>query len=174
MYPYIDRPYDVPEDMYIPRTPSAEIYKTIEADLLDIIKENALPNVAFYDNGGYATRAMAQTLLAQIYLQWAGAPLNGGTEYYTKAAEMAINVVEGGQHELIQRDGSSDDIESAFNVIKTTKSSNEIIFAQEFDQSSYGKGNSYAVRSIESGATQWGILNREEMCYTMPIFPVTC
>ena len=34
---------------------------------------------------------MAQTLLAQVYLQWAGAPLNGGADYYGKAAQMALN-----------------------------------------------------------------------------------
>ncbi len=153
--PYIDQPYTSLEGIYVERTPSAQVYQKIEADLLDIISGNALPNVAFYDNDGYVTKPMAQTLLAQVYLQWAGAPLNGGNEYYAKAAAMAANVINGGQHALIQSNGSSSDLNSAFNVIKTTKSSNEIIFAKEYDQTSFNVGNSYAVRSIGTDAFQW-------------------
>lgn len=153
--PYIDQPYTSLEGIYVERTSAAEVYPKIEADLLDIIDGNALPNVAFYDNGGYVTKPMAQTLLAQIYLQWAGAPVNGGNEYYSKAANMAMDVINGGQHGLVQPDGSSDDLNSAYNVIKTTKSSNEIIFAKEYNQTSYNVGNSYAVRSIGTDAFQW-------------------
>lgn len=153
--PYIDQPYTSLEGIYVERTPAAQVYQNIERDLLDIIEGDALPNVAFYDNGGYVTRPMAQTLLAQVYLQWAGAPVNGGSEYYAKAANMAKNVINSGQHALIQPEGSSADLESAYNVIKTTKSSNEIIFAKEYDQTNFNVGNSYAVRSIGTDAFQW-------------------
>lgn len=155
--PYIDKPYTSLDGIYVERTPAADIYKYIEEDLLSIISSGALTDKAFYDNGCYVTKAMAQTLLAQVYLQWAGAPVNGGSEYYTKAANMAIDVVEGGKHALIQASGSSDDINSAYNVIKTTKSSNEIIFAKEYDQTNFNVGNSYACRSIGTDAFQWGI-----------------
>ncbi len=153
--PYIDQPYTSLEGIYKERTPALQVYQNIEADLLDIIGGDALPNVAFYANGGYVTKPMAQTLLAQVYLQWAGAPVNGGNEYYTKAANMAVNVINGGQHALIQPNGSSADLSSAYNVIKTTKSSNEIIFAKEYNQTSFNVGNSYAVRSIGTDAFQW-------------------
>src|SRR5690554_7364794 len=59
--PYIDQPYTSLEGIYVERTSAAEVYAKIEADLLDIIDGNALPNVAFYDNGGYVTKPMAQT-----------------------------------------------------------------------------------------------------------------
>lgn len=151
--PYIDQPYTSLEGIYKERTPSADIYRNIETDLLEVI--DALPNVAFYDNDGYATRPMAQTLLAKVYLQWAGAPVNRGNEYYTKAANMAINVINGGQHALIHPNGTTNDLNSAYNVIKTTKSSNEIIFAKEYNQTTLNVGNSYAVRSIGTDAFQW-------------------
>lgn len=157
--PYVDQPYTSMVGIYKERTPSVDIYKNIEADLLSIIEGNMLPEKAVYENDGYATKSMAQTLLAQVYLQWAGAPLNGGSEYYTKAANMAINVVNGGQHALIQAGGSSDDLNSAFNVIKTTKSSNEIIFAKEYDKTNYNIGNSYVCRSIGNDAFQWGVFS---------------
>ncbi len=153
--PYIDAPYTSLEGIYKERTPASQVYQNIETDLLSIIEGNVLPNVSFYANGGYVTKSMAQTLLAQVYLQWAGAPLNGGNEYYTKAANMAVNVITGGQHALVQANGSSSDLNSAYNVIKTTKSSNEIIFAKEYNQTSYNVGNSYAARSIGTDAFQW-------------------
>lgn len=155
--PYVDKPYTSLDGIYVERTPSVDVYKHIEEDLLSIISGDVLANKAFYANGCYVTKPMAQTLLAQVYLQWAGAPLNGGNEYYTKAANMALEVVKGGQHALIQPEGSSDDLNSAYNVIKTTKQSNEIIFAKEYNQTSYNVGNSYACRSIGTDAFQWGI-----------------
>ncbi len=154
--PYVSEPYTSPTDMYIERTPADQVYKNIEADLLDVIQGSALPNKAFYDNGCYVTKPMAQTLLAQVYLQWAGAPLNGGDTYYAKAAEMALEVVKGGQHALVQADGSSDDLNSAYNIIKTSKSSNEIIFAKEFNED-LKQGNSYHSRCMGAEASQWGV-----------------
>jgi SusD family. len=155
--PYIDAPYTSLEGIYKEPVSAEQIYKNIETDLLEILEGDALPNKAFYDNDCYVTKPMAQTLLAQVYLQWAGAPLNGGDAYYAKAASMAKNVISGGQHALIQAGGSSSDLNSAYNVIKTTKSSNEIIFAKEYNQTSFNVGNSYAVRSIGTDAFQWGV-----------------
>ncbi len=153
--PYIAEPYMSPVNMSVPRTPSAEVYANIEKDLLEITSGNALPNKAFYDNSCRVTKAMAQSLLAQVYLQWAGAPLNGGDTYYKKAVDMAKLVINGGVHHLEQANGSSDDLNSAFNVIKTTKSSPEIIFAKEYDNTNFNVGNSYACRSIGADAFQW-------------------
>ncbi|WP_029906456.1 RagB/SusD family nutrient uptake outer membrane protein [Prevotella sp. 10(H)] len=154
--PYVSEPYLAPVDMYKERIPAEQVYKNIESDLLSIIQGDALPNKAFYDNGCYVTKPMAQTLLAAVYLQWAGEPVKGGDPYYTKAAEMALEVVKGGQHALEQPNGSSDDLNSAFNVIKTTKSSNEIIFAKEFNQEVL-QGNSYPSRSMGAEASQWKV-----------------
>lgn len=157
--PYVSEPYTSTEGIFKERTPALEIYQNIEKDLLDIVNSEALPDKAFYDNGSYVTRAMAQTLLAEVYLQWAGAPLNGGDACYTKAAEMAMKVINGGKHALIQAGGSSDDLNSAYNMIKTTKSSNEIIYAKEYDYTNFSVGNSYAVRSIGTDAFQWGVFH---------------
>lgn len=153
--PLISEPYTSTEGIFKERTPAVDIYKFIEKDLLEIAEGSALPNKAFYDNGAYVTKPMAQSLLAQVYLQWAGAPLNGGIEYYTKAADMAKKVITGGQHALIDPNGTTNGRNSAFNIIKTTKSSNEIIYAKEYDMTNFNVGNSYAVRSIGADAFQW-------------------
>lgn len=68
-----------------------------------------------------------------------------------------MNVIDGGQHALIHPNGTTDDLNSAFNIIKTTKSSNEIIYAKEYNQTSLNVGNSYAARSIGADAFQWGV-----------------
>lgn len=153
--PYVSEPYTTTEGIYKERTPAAQVYEYIEQDLLDIVEGTALPDKAFYDNGCYVTKPMAQTLLAQVYLQWAGAPVNGGTVIYAKAANMAKEVISGGKHALIHPEGTTNDLNSAYNIIKTTKSSNEIIYAKEYNQTSYNVGNSYAVRSIGTDAFQW-------------------
>ncbi len=153
--PLIDAPFSSTEGIYKERTPAADIYRFIEQDLLGITEGDALPNKAFYANGAYVTKPLAQSLLAQVYLQWAGAPLNGGAEYYTKAADMAQKVISGGQHALIDANGTTNGLTSAYNVIKTTKSSNEIIFAKEYNMTSYNVGNSYPARSIGAEAFQW-------------------
>jgi hypothetical protein len=155
--PYVDEPYTSTDGMFKERVPAAQVYQYIETDLLDAINSGALPDRAFYDNGCYVTKSTAQTLLAIVYLQWAGQPINGGNTYYDKAAQMAKNVITGGKHELIQATGSSDDLNSAFNVIKTTKSSNEIIYAKEYNYSSFNVGNSYALHGIEREAMSWGV-----------------
>jgi hypothetical protein len=155
--PYIDEPYVSTDGMAKERVPAAEVYQNIEADLLEAI--DGLTDKAFYDNGCYVTKATAQTLLAEVYLQWAGAPLNGGAATYGKAAAMAEQVINGGRHALEQPNGSSSDLQSAFNVIKTTKSSKEIIYAKEYNQSSFNVGNSYACRSIGTDAFQWGVFH---------------
>ena len=130
--PYVSEPYTTTVGIYKERTSSALVYGYIEQDLLDIVEGDVLPDKSFYDNGCYVTKPMAQTLLAQVYLQWAGAPVNGGAVYYTKAAEMAKRVITGGKHALIHPNGTTEDLSSAFNIIKTTKSSNEIIYAKEY------------------------------------------
>lgn len=153
--PYIDTPYTSTDGMYVAPSTAAEVYDKIEAELTEIVEGNALPNVTFYNNECRVTKAMAQTLLAQVYLQRAGYPLNGGTEYYQKAANVALDIINNGPHSLEQASGSSDDLNSAFNVIKTTKTSDEIIYAKEYDYTNYSVGNSYGCRSIGSDATQW-------------------
>ncbi len=161
--PLISEAYTSTEGIFKERTPAADIYKFIEQDLLDIAEGSALPDKAFYDNGCYVTKPMAQSLLAQVYLQWAGAPLNGGNELYTKAANMAKKVIAGGKHMLIDANGTTNALNSAFNVIKTTKSSNEIIYAKEYNMTSFNVGNSYAVRSIGTDAFQWKDANNNNV-----------
>ncbi|MDR0891026.1 MAG: RagB/SusD family nutrient uptake outer membrane protein [Mediterranea sp.] len=144
--PYIDFPYTEPVNMQVEQTSAEDIYKHVETDLENIVEGDALPDKTFYENEGYATKAMAETLLAEVYLQHAGAPLNGGQVYYEKAANMALQVINSGTFALM----------SDFNSLKVDESTNnrEIIYAKEFNNS-LGVGNDYPCRSIYTDASQW-------------------
>lgn len=153
--PYIESPYESPTDMYRERTPSAQVYEKIISELTEIIEGNALPNKSFYDNGCRVTRAMAQTLLAQVYLQRAGYPCNGGAADYKKAAQTAELVIKGGTAELEQPNGSKDGTQSAWETIKSSKKTKEVIFAKEYDYSNQNIGNGYVNLCMGSDATTW-------------------
>ena len=47
------------------------------------------------------------------------------SESYGKAAQMALKVINDSPHGLIHPNGTTDDLNSAYNVIKTTKESAE-------------------------------------------------
>lgn len=161
--PYIDKPYTSTEGMYVEPSPAADVYGHIETDLLEAINSNSLPEKTFYNNGGHITKGTAQMLLAQVYLQWAGAPVNGGAEYYDKAAKTALQVINSGVYSLEQAQGSSDDLNSAYNVIKTSKTSGEILMAKEYDYTNFNVGDSYACRSIGTDAFQWADANGDQI-----------
>ena len=161
--PYIDAPVTSLDGIYVPRTPAAEVYQHIIDDLESIATTEALPNKSFYENGSRVTRAMAQTLLAEVYLQRAGYPLNGGNADYQKAAEAAELVINGGSALLEQAEGSSDDLESAYNVIKNSKTSKEIIYAKEYSYFANNVGNGFVELSIYSGASTWKDANGEQV-----------
>ena len=72
---------------------------------------------------------------------------------------MALKVINDSPHGLIHPNGTTDDLNSAYNVIKITKESAEIIYAKEYNYSDYSVGNSYACRSIGTDAFQWGVFH---------------
>ena len=153
--PYVTKPYTSTDGMFVERTPAAEVYKNIIDELTPLAEGTALPQKSFYDNGCRVTRAMAQTLLAEVYLQRAGFPCNGGNADYKQAAKYAEMVISGGTAELEQKNGSSSDLNSAYNVIKNSKTSKEIIYAKEYDYSNQKIGNGYVNLCMGTDATTW-------------------
>lgn len=135
-----------------PRASITEVYTQIETDLLEAIKY--LPNKTFYSNGNRMTKPAAQALLATVYLQWAGYPVQN-TAKYADAATMAEAVITGGSgHALEASDDNGTNQKSAFNKIKNSKSSNEIIYAIEYEQP-LDRGNGYINACMTNAATAW-------------------
>lgn len=76
-----------------------EVYAQIEQDLQDAITK--LPTsyskepAHLFNVDVFATKQAAQATLSAVYMAMAGFPMNGGTEYYKKAAEQAKAVIDG-------------------------------------------------------------------------------
>lgn len=88
-------------DAYVPDakkevtcSPVKEVYNVIIADLE--FAEEWLPVKwsGVMMKGGAFTKGAAKSLLAKVYLQMAGFPVNGGTEYYAKARDKSKEVID--------------------------------------------------------------------------------
>lgn len=82
----------------ITRTPITEVYAQIESDLLFAAKN--LPVSWTAAKIALPARDAAKTLLAKVYITMATAPMNN-TSYYTKARDMAKEVMDAGTYHLV-------------------------------------------------------------------------
>jgi len=142
---------DATQELYVERTPSTEVYAQIEADLKDAI--GGLNNEAFTKNGFRVTKAAAETLLANAYLQMSGYPVQANK--YADAASMAKSVINAGKHALISNGETPET--SAYNKIRTLDDSNEYIYSMEYD-SEIADNSWRPTYSFPNAAAAWGIL----------------
>jgi hypothetical protein len=84
------------EMIYPPRTPAAQIYDLIVADLT-AAEAGSLP---WTDNTGRVSLGAVKALLAKVYLTMAGFPLNKGASHYKLAADKANEVITSNQFKL--------------------------------------------------------------------------
>ncbi|MDR1102204.1 MAG: RagB/SusD family nutrient uptake outer membrane protein [Tannerella sp.] len=81
-------------------TPAREIYDLIISDLQ--FAEQWLP-VTWkgsgypWQNAAEPNKGIAKCVLAEVYLQMAGYPINGGTEYYARARDKAKEIIDGAE-----------------------------------------------------------------------------
>ncbi|MCD8193043.1 MAG: RagB/SusD family nutrient uptake outer membrane protein [Tannerellaceae bacterium] len=88
---------DTLSELHLDRSPVKEIYdEIIIPDLLEA-ESAGLP---WKDETGRASLGAVKTLLADVYLTYAGYPLQGGKEYYSKAAQAAREVIESNTYSL--------------------------------------------------------------------------
>lgn len=95
--PLITEETDAMRDEIV-RTPTPEVYKLIEEDLLFAIDH--LPARWPDDKQGRPASDAAKTLLAKVYITMATAPMNDAT-YYAKAKAMAQAVMDDGVYSLV-------------------------------------------------------------------------
>lgn len=89
--PLITEPVDgTSPQLYPSRTPVAAVYDAIVADLISA----EASGLDMADQTGHASMGAVKSLLAEVYLTMAGAPLNKGVEYYQKAAAKAKEVID--------------------------------------------------------------------------------
>lgn len=148
--PLVTEPYESLENLYIPRDASSAVYAQIEQDLKDAIA--VLNNEAFVDNGFRITKATAETLLANVYLQMSGYPLN--TNRYLDAATAARSIIEAGKHNLTQHIDHS--VNSAYNILRTQDVLKEYVFSRERSATITDYQNRWVQLSFPVYAAAWG------------------
>ena len=85
------------DDMRKTRSPVKGIYDDIIIPDLENAEQSALPWRAV---GGRVSMGFVKSLLADVYLTYAGYPVLGGSEYYQKAADRAMDVIANGPYSL--------------------------------------------------------------------------
>ena len=85
------------DEIQTPRSPAKEIYdELIIPDLLEAEK-SSLP---WRDTGGKVSMGAIKSLLADVYLTYAGYPVQGGDQYYAESAQRSKEVIELGGYTL--------------------------------------------------------------------------
>lgn len=95
--PKIITPQTELSELQVTKSPAKEIYdEIIIPDLLDA-EESPLP---FKDVTGRVSMGAVKTLLADVYLTYAGYPMQGGTQYYAESAKRSLDVINSGSYSL--------------------------------------------------------------------------
>ncbi|MGO3107954.1 MAG: RagB/SusD family nutrient uptake outer membrane protein [Sphingobacterium sp.] len=133
--PLTVEPYELLENLFLPRTPSAEVYALIESDLTEAV--SVLPAAMFTSNGYRLTKYVAAMALSNVYLQ---------QSKYAEAAS-SIRIVTDSPHKLTANEDLK--LESAYNQLRTDDRLSEVIYSYEFDEaiSNSGRWPSYAFSS---------------------------
>lgn len=130
------------EKLELPRTPAAEVYRAIIADL-DFAAQHLPARYTTAGDVGRATRGAAQALLAKVHLQY-GAVHQGGAASFNAAASAARQVVQSNQYRLIPDFGSIFSPENEMNQ--------EVVFAVQLTRvSGLGGRLGQHVAPIRSG-----------------------
>ncbi|WP_461067154.1 RagB/SusD family nutrient uptake outer membrane protein [Spirosoma horti] len=99
MYGAVPSVTTVPTDLNLnlARTPAKDIYdKIIIPDLL-LAEKSTLP---WQDNTGRVSMGAVESILADVYLTYAGAAIKGGAQFYAESAKRSLNVIQNGGYTL--------------------------------------------------------------------------
>ncbi|MEM1338549.1 MAG: RagB/SusD family nutrient uptake outer membrane protein [Bacteroidota bacterium] len=134
--PLFTDPVEGLDDIFLPRSPVAEVYTQIVADLTLAATPGSLPNGNMVDNSNRITRETVQMLLADIYLTMSGFPLS--QDNYANSATAARAVINSGAFSLVPHDFDGDGNvvleNSAYNKMRNAKTlANDYIWQVEFE-----------------------------------------
>jgi hypothetical protein len=99
MYGAVPKVIEPPKDLnlQIPRVPAKQIYDEIIIPDLLIAEKSTLP---WKDASGRVNMAAIKSLLADVYLTYAGAAINGGAANYAESAKRSLEVIQNGGYTL--------------------------------------------------------------------------
>lgn len=95
--PKITIPQAELNELQVSRFPVKEIYDEIIIPDLLAAEKSQLP---FKDEIGRVSMGAVKTLLADVYLTYAGYPIQGGIEYFAESAKRSLEVINSGEYVL--------------------------------------------------------------------------
>ena len=100
MYGAVPKVTTVPTDigsLNVPRTPAKAIYDSIIIPDLLLAEKSTLP---WRDASGRVSMGAVESILADVYLTYAGAAINGGNTAYAESAKRSLAVINSNQYSL--------------------------------------------------------------------------
>ncbi|MCF6333172.1 MAG: RagB/SusD family nutrient uptake outer membrane protein [Draconibacterium sp.] len=151
--PLILKEYSSLENLYVERSPSSQVYAQIVKDLKFAVEQGGLNDVAMPKNEFRISKGSAAALLADVYLNMSGFPVQKNK--YSDAASVARAIITSGSYSLIAN-GTCEN-KSAFNVMRQSNIEDEYMYSIEYNASI---SSNYWQPSIcyPSEATSWGII----------------
>lgn len=84
-------------ELQVTRSPVKEIYDEIIIPDLSDAEKAKLP---FKEETGRISMGAVKSLLADVYLTYAGFPIQGGSQYYTESAKRSLEIINSNQYAL--------------------------------------------------------------------------
>lgn len=99
LYGAVPKVTAVPTDLNLnfSRTPAKNIYDSIIIPDLLFAEKSTLP---WASPSGQVSMGAVESLLADVYLTYAGAAINGGAQYYAESAKRSLAVIQNGGYKL--------------------------------------------------------------------------
>ncbi|MCC6286912.1 MAG: RagB/SusD family nutrient uptake outer membrane protein [Chitinophagaceae bacterium] len=124
MYGAVPSITEVPKEvsgLNLPRTAAKDIYDNIIIPDLLLAEQSTL---GWKDNTGLVSMGFVKSLLADVYLTYAGAAISGGDQYYAESAKRSLDVVTKGGYTLFP--------EYTDMINPSNKNSGEFIFQVQY------------------------------------------
>ncbi|HEY4156081.1 MAG TPA: RagB/SusD family nutrient uptake outer membrane protein [Puia sp.] len=99
MYGAVPKVTETPKDLNLKlsRSPAKDIYDSVIIPDLLLAEQSGLP---WRDPNGRVSMGAVKSILADVYLTYAGAAINGGDSYYTESAKRSLDVIQNGGYNL--------------------------------------------------------------------------
>lgn len=158
--PLITEPYQSLTDIYVRRSTEIAVYELIVRDLTEAIDMGGLPDKPMSSNGFRVSKGSLMALLADVYLNMAGYPLEDNSKYQS-AAQIARTVINNPNYGLIDHANLTNN--SAYNILRKSDNEKEYLYTVEYDNA-ISLGGGYPMYCFSQDASSWGEFPKYGMC----------
>ncbi|MDR2764372.1 MAG: RagB/SusD family nutrient uptake outer membrane protein [Tannerella sp.] len=159
--PIIKEPYESPDKLYVPRSTEAKVYAFIVEELEDALNNGGLADVPMPQNGFRISKGSVSALLADVYLNMAGYPVNDVSKY-AEAARVAKTLIGDPNYELIRH--VNKERQSAYNILRTSDNEKEYLYTVEYN-ATVSDGGWRPTYALPSEASTWGEFTYSITCF---------